>query len=91
MTRTLLIASSLHALIENLPLVASASKGGLTFALRQVTVTILNLTLVSVAQSRWLLTYWGLDGRGLLDNWRLLGGGRRLLNDWGLLDGASRK
>jgi hypothetical protein len=48
----LLIASSLHALIENLPLIASASKGGLTLALRQVAITIfVNLTLGSVAQS----------------------------------------
>ena len=47
-----LIAPSLHALIENLPLVASASKGGLTLALRQVAVTIfVNLTLGGVAQS----------------------------------------
>ena len=48
-----LIAPSLHALIENLPLVASASKGGLTLALGQVAVTIFNLTLGAVAQ------YWG--------------------------------
>jgi hypothetical protein len=48
----LLIAPSLHALIENLPLVASASKGGLTLALVQVAVTIfVNLTLGGVAQS----------------------------------------
>jgi hypothetical protein len=48
----LLIASSLHALIENLPLIASAGKGGLTLALRQVAITIfVNLTLGGVAQS----------------------------------------
>jgi hypothetical protein len=35
-----LIAPSLHAVVEDLPLVASASKGGLTLALRQVAVTI---------------------------------------------------
>ena len=46
------MAPCLHALIENLPLVASASKGGLTLALRQVTVTIfVNLTLGGVTQS----------------------------------------
>ena len=38
-------------IIENLPLVASASKGGLTLALRQVAVTIFNLTLGGVTQS----------------------------------------
>ena len=48
----LLVAPSLHAFIENLPLVASASKGGLTLALVQVAVTIfVNLTLGGVAQS----------------------------------------
>jgi hypothetical protein len=76
--RTLLIAPSLHALIENLPLVASASKGGLTLALRQVAVTIfVNLTLGDIAQSRGLLNDWWLDDRGRLDD------------DWGLLGGAS--
>ena len=49
-----LIAPSLHTLIENLPLVASASKGSLTLALVRVAVTIfVNLTLGAVAQ------YWG--------------------------------
>ena len=43
--RGLLVAPSLHAIIENLPFVASASKGGFTLALIQVTVTIFNLTL----------------------------------------------
>jgi hypothetical protein len=48
----LLVAPSLHAFIENLPLVASASKGGLTLALIQVAVTIfINLHLGGVAQS----------------------------------------
>jgi hypothetical protein len=46
-----LIAPSLHAAVEGFPLVASASKGGLTLALRQVAVTIfVNLTLGRVAQ-----------------------------------------
>jgi hypothetical protein len=82
--RTLLIAPSLHALIENLPLVASASKGGLALALRQVTVTIfVNLTLGGIAQS------WGLlIDRGLLNDWWLDDRGR-LDDDWGLLGGAS--
>jgi hypothetical protein len=83
-----LIAPSLHALIERLPLVASASKGGLTLALRQVAITIFNnLTLGGVAQSRRLLTDWGLDDRGLLNDWWLDNRGR--LDHWGLLDGAS--
>ena len=47
----LLIAPSLHALIENPPLFARTCKGGLTLALRQVAVTIFNLTLGSIAQS----------------------------------------
>jgi hypothetical protein len=47
----LLVAPSLHALIEDPPLLANASKGGLTLAIRQVTVTIFNLTLGSIAQS----------------------------------------
>ena len=48
----LLIAPSFHALIERLPLVASASKGCLTLAVGQVTVTIfVNLTLGGIAQS----------------------------------------
>jgi hypothetical protein len=74
-----LIAPSLHTPIENLPLVASASKGRLTLALRQVAVTIfINLTLGGIAQSCGLLTNWGLlTDRGRLD-------------DWALLDGASR-
>ena len=39
-----------------MPLVASASKGGLTLALGQVAVTIfVNLTLGGIAQSWWLL------------------------------------
>jgi hypothetical protein len=47
-----LIAPSLHAVVEDLPLVASASKGGLTLALRQVAVTIfVNRRLRGVAQS----------------------------------------
>jgi hypothetical protein len=47
-----LVAPSLHAIIERLPLVASASKGRLTLALRQVAVTIfVNLTLGGIAQS----------------------------------------
>jgi len=40
-----LITHSLHAIIEGLPLVASASKGGLTLALGQVAVTVVALTL----------------------------------------------
>src|SRR6516225_9485138 len=40
-----LITPSLHAVIEGLPLVASAGKGGLTLALGQVSVTIFALTL----------------------------------------------
>src|SRR4030095_4855337 len=84
-----LIAPGLHALIENLPLVASASKGGLTLALRQVTVTIfVNRRLRGVAQSRRLLTDWGLDDRGLLNDWWLDNRGR--LDDRTLLGGASR-
>ena len=71
----LLIAPSLHTLIENLPFVASTSKGGLTLALSQVTVTtFVNLTLGGVAQSWGLLNDWGLDDRGRLDDWGLLGG-----------------
>src|SRR5262249_48085190 len=40
-----LIAPSLHAAVEGLPLVARPSKGGLTLALVQVSVTVFNLTL----------------------------------------------
>ena len=40
-----LIAPSLHAAIEGFPLVARASKGGLTLTLVQVAVTVFNLTL----------------------------------------------
>ena len=89
MTRTLLIAPSLHTLIENLPFVASASKGGLTLALGQVLVTtFFNLTLGAVAQSWGLLVDWGLlTDRGLLNDWWLDDRGR--LDDWGLLSGAS--
>jgi hypothetical protein len=84
-----LVAPSFHALIENPPLFANASKGGLTLALRQVAVTIFNLTLGGVAQSRGLLDDRGLlTDRGLLNNWWL--DGRGLLDDWGLLGGASR-
>ena len=84
MTRLLLIAPSLHALIENLPLIASASKGGLALALRQVAVTIFNLTVGAVGHYRRLLNDWGLlDNCWLFDD-------RRLLDDWGLLGGASR-
>src|SRR5215475_5969250 len=51
-TRLPLIAPSLHALIERLPLVASTSKGRLALALRQVSVTIfVNLSIGGVAQS----------------------------------------
>jgi hypothetical protein len=47
-----LIASSLHALIENLPLVSSAGKSGFTLALGYVAATIfVNLTVGRVAQS----------------------------------------
>ena len=54
----LLVAPSLHAFIENLPLVASASKGGLTLALVQVAVTIfVNLTLGGVAFWLMALTF----------------------------------
>jgi len=58
------VSPSLHAAIENLPLIASTSKGGLTLALVQVAVTIfVKLTLGGVAQSWGLLTNWGLlDG-----------------------------
>jgi hypothetical protein len=42
---TLLITPSLHAVIEDPPLVAGACKDSLTLALVQVTVTIFNLTL----------------------------------------------
>jgi hypothetical protein len=77
-----LIAPSLHAVVEDLPLVASASKGGLTFAVGQVAVTVFgNRRLGSVAQHWRLLTDWGLDARGLLN--------RGLLDDWRLLTGAS--
>jgi hypothetical protein len=87
--RTLLIAPSLHTLIESLPFVASTSKGGLTLALRQVAVTtFVNLTLGGIAQSWRLLIDWGLlTDRGLLNDWWLDDRGR--LDDWGLLGGAS--
>jgi hypothetical protein len=86
----LLIASSLHALIENPPLFARASKGRLTLALGQVAVTIFNLALGGVAQSRGLLTDWGLlTNRRLLNDWWLDDWGR--LGDWALLGGASRR
>jgi len=66
-----LIPPSLHALIENLPLVASAGKGRLTLALRQVAVTIFNLTLSGIGYYRRLLNDWGLN------NWGLLAGASR--------------
>src|SRR5262245_33270217 len=85
----LLVAPSLHAVVEDLPLVACASKGGLTLALVQVAVTVFgNRRLRGVAQSRRLLTDWGLDDRGLLNDWWLDNRGR--LDHWGLLGGASR-
>jgi hypothetical protein len=57
----LLIAPSLHAVSEDLPLLASASKGCLTLAVGQVLVTtFVNLTLGAVAQSWGLLIHWGL-------------------------------
>ena len=46
-----LIAPSLHALIENLALVASASKGGLTLALVKVAETIIVALVLGVARS----------------------------------------
>ena len=87
--RFLLVAPSLHAVSEDLALVASASKGRLTLALRQVAVTIfVNLTLGGIAQSVGLLIDWGLlTDRGLLNDWWLDDRGR--LDDWGLLGGAS--
>lgn len=89
MTRASTNSPSLYVVIEDLPLVASASKGGLTLALRQVAVTIFfNRRLRGVAQSRRLLTDWGLDDRGLLNDWWLDNRGR--LDHWGLLGGASR-
>jgi hypothetical protein len=82
-----LIAPSLHTLIENLPLVASASKGGLALALIQVAVTIFNLTLGGIAQAGRRLTDWGLlTDRRLLDNRRL---NDWWLDDWRLLASAS--
>ena len=76
-----LIAPSLHAVSEDLALVASTSKGGLALALIQVAITIFNLTLGGVGHYRRLLTDWGLDNRGLLDNW--------WLDDWRLFASAS--
>jgi hypothetical protein len=46
-----LTAPSLHALVEDLPLFANASKGRFALALGQVAVTIFNLTLGNIAQS----------------------------------------
>src|SRR5262249_47986680 len=53
-----LIAPSLHAAVEGFSLVASASKGGLTLALGQVSVTVFDLTLGggSVAH-RWRVAH----------------------------------
>src|SRR5215831_7864339 len=84
----LLVTPSLHAVVEDQPLVSRASKGGLTLALRQVAVTIfVNRRLGGVAQSWGLLTYWRLNDRGLLNDWWLDDRGR--LDDWRLLGGAS--
>src|SRR5262245_12974039 len=84
-----LIAPSLHAVSEGLALVASASKGGLALALRQVAITIFNLTVGAVGHYRRLLNDWGLlTYRGLLNDWRLDNRGR--LDDWGLLGRESR-
>jgi hypothetical protein len=59
-----LVAPSLHAIIEDPPLVAGSGKGGLTLALVQVAVTIfVNLTLGGggVAQY-WSCGLWLLTG-----------------------------
>ena len=90
-TRILLIAPRLHATVESLPLVASASKGGLPLALVQVAVTVFNLILGggSVANCWGVAQYGGLlTDRGLLNDWWLDDRGR--LDDSGLLRGASR-
>ena len=80
-----LIAPSLHTAVEGLPLVARASKGGLTLTVGHVAVTVFNLTLGGggvaygwrVAQYWGLLNDWWLDDWGRLDDSRLLGGAFR--------------
>jgi hypothetical protein len=59
-----LITPSLHAIIEGLPLVARASKGGLTLALGQVAVTVLALTLGLVQCWRLLCSAARNEHRG---------------------------